>query len=58
MERQCARVYAEEGFPAYYFNASILEVECIMRHNSVGLGSRFIVRAVRDREVGQGGDTS
>ena len=56
MERQCARVYTEEDFPAYNFNTSILEVECIVGCDGIGFGNRFIVRAVSDREVGHGGD--
>ena len=56
MERQCTRVYAEQYFPACNLNTSILEVESIVRGDSVGFGSGFIVRAVSDREVGHGGD--
>ena len=56
MERQCARMYAEENFLAYNFNTSILEVKCVVRCDSVGFGDQFTIKAVGDREVGRGGD--
>ena len=56
MERQCARVYAEEYFPAHIFNTSIREIKSVVRRDSVWFGDRFIVKAVSDREAGRGSD--
>ena len=51
MKRQCARVYAEQGFPTYNFDTSIREVECIMRGDNLGSGDRFFIEVVSDGEI-------
>ena len=55
MERQRAGVYAKEDLAAYHFNASVLEVECIVGRDCFRFKDQFIVETVSDGEVGQGG---
>ena len=51
MERQCAGADAKEGLAAHHFNASILEVECIVGRDSLRFKDQFIVETVNDGEV-------
>ena len=57
MERHSASVDAEEGHATNHFNASIVEVEHIVRCDSPWFNGLFAIEAVCYGEVGQGGDT-
>ena len=56
MEREDAGVDAEQRVPTQHFHTPIIEVESVMRSHGCGVGWRFIIRGVRDGEVGETGD--
>ena len=56
MEREDAGVDAEQRVPAQHFYVSVLEVEGVMRSHGCGVDWRFLIRGVRDCEVGETGD--
>ena len=56
MERKDARVDTEERVPAQDFDVPIFEVEGVMGGYCHGVGGRLVVRGIRNREIGEGGN--
>ena len=57
MEREDAGVDTEQRIPAQHFHIPILEVEGVMGSRISGVDwRRFVIRGVRDGEVGETGD--
>ena len=56
MERKDARVDTEERVPAQDFDIPIFEVEGVMRGYGRGVGGRLVIRGIRNREIGEGGN--
>ena len=56
MERKDARVNTEECVPAQHFDVPVLEVQGLMGNNGRGVGGRLVIRGIRNREIGEGGN--
>jgi hypothetical protein len=56
MERKDAGVNTEESVPAQDFDVPIFEVEGVMGGYSSGVGGMLVIRGIRNREIGEGGN--